>query len=117
MMAPILVVDDDDAIRNLVALVLEDEGYEVLTAANGEQALRLIERDTPSLVLLDLNMPVMNGWELHARLRQAAPEIPVIFMTAGQDASREAHQHAAAGHLSKPFDLDDLLRVAATYVG
>ena len=114
-MGPILVVDDDEAIRDMVAMVLEDEGYEVATAPNGAQALGLIARGAPSLVLLDLNMPVMSGWELHARLRIEAPNIPVIFMTAGQEARAEARRHAAAGFLSKPFDLDDLLKMVAHY--
>ena len=114
-MGPILVVDDDDAIRDMVAMVLEDEGYEVATAPNGALALGLIARDAPSLVLLDLNMPVMSGWELQARLRTEAPSIPVVFMTAGQEASKEARRHAAAGFLAKPFDLDDLLKVVAEF--
>jgi CheY-like chemotaxis protein len=114
-MGQILIVDDDDAIRDMVAMVLEDEGYQVATAPNGAQALGLIQQGAPSLVLLDLNMPVMTGWELHARLRTEAPGIPVVFMTAGQEASAEARRHAAAGFLAKPFDLDDLLKVVAEY--
>ena len=114
-MGPILVVDDDD-IRELVALVLADEGYEVATAPDGRQALDLIARQPPCLVLLDLNLPVMSGWEVHAHLRQAAPALPVVYMTAGGIAREEARRHAAAGYLAKPFDLTDLLATVARFV-
>jgi CheY-like chemotaxis protein len=112
---PILIVDDDDAIREVVALILRDEGYRVATAPDGAQALALIAQAPPSLVLLDLHLPVMSGWELQAHLRDTAPAIPVVFMTAGAQAREEARRHAAAGYLGKPFDLTDLLRIVARF--
>ena len=115
MSGPILVVDDEDEIRELVAIVLMDEGYEVETAVNGVAALDLIRRRRPRLVLLDLNMPVMSGWELHERLRTEGAGIPVVFMTAGNQAREEARRHQANGFLAKPFDLDELLNTVARF--
>ncbi len=112
----VLVVDDDFSIRELIAMVLADEGYEVLTAADGAEALTLVGRRPPDLVLLDLNMPVLDGWQTQARLRVEAPRLPVVIMTAGNRARQEAEQHAAAGYLAKPFDVDDLCATVARLV-
>jgi CheY-like chemotaxis protein len=107
--AYVLIVDDDADIRMVVTAALEDEGYRVGTAANGQQALDRVAEQHPDLVLLDLTMPVMNGWECHSRLRELAPDVPVVFMTAAFRAKVEAESHGAAGHLSKPFEIDDLV--------
>jgi CheY-like chemotaxis protein len=109
----VLVVDDDEAIRDVVAEVLREEGYEVQSAENGEQALALMRSSHPSIVLLDLMMPVMSGWEL---LEQVATDrellhIPIVVVSAM--AAPGAHEH-----LQKPLDLDRLLttveRICAT---
>ena len=105
----VLVVDDDDAIREIVQEILEDEGYHVSTAANGREALAQVAVSPPDVVLLDLNMPVLDGWQTHARLREQQLAIPVVYMTAGQRAQHEAERHQAAGYLAKPFDLAHLL--------
>jgi two-component system nitrogen regulation response regulator GlnG len=107
----VLVVDDDPHIRHLVELTLLGEGYAVEQAADGPRALERISLSPPSLVLLDLNMPGMSGWEVHARLRESHPQVPVVYMTAHLGASDEARVHGAAAYLPKPFDLDDLLQV------
>ena len=69
MPAPILVVDDDEDLQQLLRLVLEGQGYSVETASNGEEALACFERRRPGVILLDMRMPVMNGWEFAAALR------------------------------------------------
>jgi CheY-like chemotaxis protein len=107
----ILVVDDQADIRDIVALVLSDEGYAVQTAANGQEALDSIRQQPPSLVLLDLQMPVMTGWDVVDKLRAEGLPVPVVFMSAGIIARAEAERVGVAGYLSKPFDLDDLLGV------
>lgn len=112
----ILVVDDESAIRDSLALVLSDEGYAVLTARNGQEALACLAQQRPAVVLLDLQMPVMTGWEVLDTLRVHAPTVPVVVMTAGTTARAEAVRHGAAGYLPKPFDLDDLLGVVARFV-
>lgn len=108
----ILVVDDDAAIREVVAEVLEEEGYAVEIASSGQDALALIEVAEPALVVLDMRMPIMNGWEFAAHL-SARPgrRIPVLVMTAAVDAVKRAAEIGAAGTLSKPFDLADLIEM------
>ena len=109
----ILVVDDDPAIREFVAHFLMDEGYRVETAANGARALAAIERSLPTLVLLDMRMPIMDGWTFARRLRERGIEIPIVVMTAayGSDAQDWAAEIAAADCIAKPFDLTDLIEV------
>jgi CheY-like chemotaxis protein len=109
----VLVVDDDSGIRELIAEVLLDEQYSVATAANGLEALNRIADRRPALVLLDLQMPVMTGWDVLARMREQGLAIPVVFMTAGFRAQTEAERYRVDGHLSKPFEMEELLRVVA----
>ena len=109
MTSHVLVVDDNEAIREMIQQVLEVEGFRVSTAANGQEALEQIVEQPPAMVLLDLQMPVLDGWQTQARLREVRPELPVVFMTAGNRARVEAEKHHAAGYLAKPFNLVDLL--------
>lgn len=111
MPRPILVVDDDPDIRRVVQLVLEGEGFAVVQAGTGREAVAWLEEQLPAVMLLDLNMPEMTGWEVQAWLREQQLAIPVVIMTAGQEAWRQAQCLGAAGYLAKPFDLDDILRV------
>ena len=116
MARPVLIVDDDPAIRALIAAVLEDDGFGVVTAANGREALACIAQLLPALVLLDLQMPVMSGWELLAHLRADQVAVPVVFMTAGYRAQAEAERHHADGYLAKPFELAELVAVVERFV-
>ena len=113
----ILIVDDDRAIREVLAMVLKDEGFDVDTAANGPDALEQIGRQRPVLVLLDLQMPGMAGWEVLEHLREARVDVPVLFMSAGYRAKAAAEQYRADGYLAKPFELDELLAVVKRFVG
>lgn len=108
--ATILVVDDDEAIRTAVSLVLSDEGYDVVTAEHGRAALERLVTVQPDLILLDMRMPIMDGWEL-ARVYRAAPEphAAIVVLTAAHDAASRAAQIQAAGFLAKPFGLAELL--------
>jgi DNA-binding response OmpR family regulator len=106
-MVSVLVVDDETDIREAVAELLADEGYQVLDAADGEEALRKARAFHPDVVLLDLMMPGMNGWEFCAQ-RKGDPElasIPVIVLSA----LGRVQGIDAAGYLQKPFELADLL--------
>lgn len=107
--APILVVDDDSSILETVTAILELEGYPVATAINGLEALRSIEQEQPAIVLLDMRMPVMDGWGLVRELEQRGVQLPIVVMTAAQDARRWATEIGAVGFLAKPFELSDLL--------
>lgn len=106
-MNPVLVVDDEREIRDAIAEVLRDEGYDVVSAADGREALARLREIRPSLVLLDLMMPGMNGWEFRAE-QMGDPDvssIPVIIVSAlGDDATLKAQSA-----IEKPFDLARLL--------
>jgi CheY-like chemotaxis protein len=104
-----LVVDDDDDLREALCEALVDEGYEASGAADGEQALAMIRRRAPDVILLDLMMPNMNGWEFCAELGRdpELSKIPVIVMTAASNVPRRDDLMSAA-HLRKPFALSDL---------
>ena len=102
----VLVADDDEAIRQVISEVLRDEGYEVICAENGAQALtELCREHRPDLLLLDLMMPVMSGWEVLEQLQanEELSRIPVIVMSA-------MTAPGVREHLSKPIDLERLLR-------
>lgn len=111
----ILVVDDDPAIRDVVADILEMSDYQVQTANNGAEALAHIRADTPAVVLLDLMMPVMDGWEFLRRCRDVAQckQIPVAVMSAARDAAAAANELGAQAYLTKPFDMDAVLEVVS----
>jgi two-component system, chemotaxis family, chemotaxis protein CheY len=106
---PILVVDDDVSILSALAELLDMEGYAVATAANGAEALGSVEQMEPSLVLLDMRMPVLDGWSFVQALEQRGVKLPILVMTAAQDARRWAEEVGAQGYLAKPFDLTDVL--------
>jgi len=114
LVAPtVLVVDDDRDIREALTQVLVEGGYTAVGVANGQEALRWLRTATPApfLILLDLAMPVMNGWQFR-REQQRDPglaAIPVLIVSANADAARQAAALAAAGHLAKPVDADQLL--------
>ena len=107
--APILVVDDDESIRQTVSEILEVEGYQVAAAANGEEALVRLEETPPALVLLDMRMPVLDGWGFARVLRERGIRLPILVMTAAQSARTWAEEIGADGYVAKPFDLQDLL--------
>jgi DNA-binding response OmpR family regulator len=114
----VLVVDDDQTILATVQDALVPEGYDVDTAASGEEALRLVRGTPPDLIMLDANMPGVDGWEVLSRLRAAAGrQTPVVVMTAGFNAQDQALASGAQGYLGKPFDVDDLLAAVGAHAG
>jgi CheY-like chemotaxis protein len=113
----ILVVEDDADLRASVAQTLTEEGYQVDVARNGRDALEALKRAEPDLVLLDLMMPVMSGWEFRERQRNH-PEyghIPVVVMSA--TSTLDAAAIDATDLLSKPLALDDLLAMVRRHAG
>jgi CheY-like chemotaxis protein len=109
MSATILVIDDDPSILDVLTEVLNDEGYIVHAASNGAEGLRALGQVQPALVLLDMRMPVLDGWGFARTLRDQGIHIPIIVMTAAQDARRWASEVGAAGYVAKPFNLTELL--------
>jgi two-component system, chemotaxis family, chemotaxis protein CheY len=109
----VLVVDDDPAIREFVSQALEAEGYEVQTASNGAEALHLIGQQPPCVVLLDMKMPVMDGWgfmQAYCPQEQRAPIIVFSAHVKGPD-----QLLCAKEFLAKPFDLEKLFDLVAKY--
>ncbi len=110
----ILTVEDDQDLRTLITIVLEQEGYSVVTASNGREALAQIDQHMPDLILLDVRMPVMSGVEFAAQYESrymSEPKAPLIVMTAGEHASRRCQELGGDGFLAKPFSADELLAI------
>ena len=118
---PILIVDDDEAILSSMELALSDEGYTVIVARNGRDALELARSASLRLILLDMKMPVMDGWAFAEAYRQqarpGAPRAPIVAMTAAHESERQTAEVAADGYIAKPFDLNDLLELVLRYAG
>jgi len=107
----LLVVDDDPTIREMLDMVLVSEGYEVITAPHGAAALTLLDHITPDVIVLDMKMPVMDGWQFLRQYRERpGPKVPVLVLTAAQDDKRRAADVGANAYLAKPFTIDDLVR-------
>jgi two-component system chemotaxis response regulator CheY len=115
--APVLVVDDNAAIRETVAEALELEGYAVETARDGAEALRMLASIVPSLVLLDMRMPVLDGWGFARIARERGVRTPILVMTAARDAQLWCAEIGAQGCVPKPFELDLLLAAVARLAG
>jgi two-component system, chemotaxis family, chemotaxis protein CheY len=115
--ARVLVVEDDDTIRDFVTIALQSVGYDVGSARHGAAALDLLQDDEPNLILLDMRMPVMDGWQFSRLYREApGPHAPIVVFTAAQDARETAEEVQADGFLAKPFHLADLLAVVGQHV-
>jgi len=118
-MSTVLVIEDDSALRGLVAILLERGGYTARTASNGREGLECIEKAMPDLILLDMRMPVMSGSEFAAVYREryaTQPKAPIIVMTAAEHAAKRAQELGAQGFIAKPFMNNELLRVVAKFL-
>ena len=117
----ILVVDDEDDILNFLELVLQEKGYEVLTAGGGQEALTRAQMAKPDLVLLDIMMPQMDGWEVLKLLRvdDDTAKVPVAMLSARTDAQDRVQglQEGAVDYIFKPFSLQDLLNKIESLLG
>ena len=112
------MVEDHDDTREMIAALLSAEGFTVVTAENGQRGLQRLKDARPCLVLLDLMMPVMTGWEFR-RAQVALPdadlaEVPVLLLTAVPDPLREANRLHAAGVITKPLDFDQLVETVGS---
>jgi two-component system OmpR family response regulator len=109
--AHLLIVDDEDNLRSMLAAALQHHGFTVTTAANGRQALDAIPKDRPDLVLLDVMMPDLDGFEVCRRLRTDGDRTPVLFLTARDSTEDKVRGLTLGGddYLQKPFSLDELI--------
>ena len=122
MTRPILIVEDDDQLRDVLRLVLTEEGFEVIQAPNGKAAMEALEaakadRKLPVMIILDLNMPVINGWEV-AKWLDADPvlgDIPVIVTSATHEEGQQAKSLHADAFLVKPFSTDEIVGVVGLF--
>ena len=108
----VLVVDDDPGIRSVISEALVEEGWEVRSAGDGRQALGVLRAWRPDAILLDLMMPVMDGWkfrEVQRRLPDGLGDVPLIVLSAAREVSAHADALGAAVALPKPFDLDGVI--------
>ena len=109
----ILIVDDDTSITLSISFVLEKEGYIVTTAVDGEEALKKAKEELPHLIVLDIMLPKINGFEVHKRLKANAQtrDIRTIMLTAKGDekGKKLAEELGVNGYITKPFNIDTLL--------
>jgi CheY-like chemotaxis protein len=121
-MATILVVDDNDLVRDALALLLARTGHGILEAADGEEALLLIKTSVPDLVVTDILMPEMAGFEMIEKVRKAAPDVKIIAMTGGtpigpEDLLQHAARLGANETFAKPIDREKFLESVNRLLG
>jgi len=109
-MSNILIVDDEQSYRQLLSLVFEGDGHTIRTAANGLEALTLLQAEPADVVISDVKMPDMDGIEMLRSIRETLPDLGIVFMTAfaSVEAAREAFKLGADDFIQKPFDVEEL---------
>lgn len=112
---PVLVVDDDAATRSAERSVLQDDGFRVVEARDGAEALRMMQQDPPALVVLDVQMPGIDGPSFARELRMGLRHVPLVILTGVADPRHEADRCNAEAYLAKPFDSGELLRVVKRF--
>jgi len=116
----ILVVDDEPDILKVVTFRVKKLEYEVVTATNGQEALDLIQKEEPDLILLDIELPVMNGYEVCQRVKtnEKLKHIPIIFLTASSASkiAEKVKELNADDYLIKPFDSEELLKKIKNFI-
>lgn len=118
-MARILLVDDEPDILLMLRMSFEDEGHEVVMAADGRMGLERLAEHRPDVVVLDMMMPVIDGWGVLQAMQVEGDETPVIIVSAKSDPKdcKRALELGAVEYVTKPFDLDRLLTLATTVAG
>ncbi|HEX2923504.1 MAG TPA: response regulator [Chloroflexota bacterium] len=108
----VLVVDDDAELLGMLQMILAEAGYRVITAGEGHEALEKVEQELPGVILLDMKMPGMDGWEFAREFRaRYGRSSPIVVLTASEDARERAEEIDAECHVGKPFEIPDLLKV------
>ncbi len=120
MSKKVLIVDDEADIRKVVSFRLNKIGYEVLLAIDGQQGLDMIYKDKPDIILLDLHLPVITGYEICRRVKadENLKHIPIIFFSASSGSEIENHtkDYGADDYIVKPFKADDLIAKIKKYL-
>lgn len=107
----VLIVDDEQAIRESLSMVLEDEGYTCLTSANGKNALDLFNKKHIDVLITDIHMPVINGLELFKKAKEISPNTRTIIITAYSETDNaiQTINEGASGYFIKPLDFDEMI--------
>jgi two-component system, OmpR family, response regulator len=114
----VLVVDDDESIRQFIEMALADDGFDVALAEDGESALAAAAHFRPDVILLDMRMPGVDGWRFAEAYRaEPGPHAPILVLTAARDAAESAAEIRADAYLAKPFELAELLRLLNALIG
>ncbi len=114
----VLVVEDDPDLVAVLEMVLVESGRRVRTAQEGRAALARVGEEMPGLILLDMRMPGMNGWDFAREFRvRHGRACPIVVVTAAENARQRAEEIGAEGFLAKPFDLDEVLATVARFLG
>lgn len=121
MPAQVLTVDDAKAVRQMVRFTLEGEGYDVIEAENGQEALDQLKSNSPNLIITDLNMPVMNGFDFIRNVRASGTHagVPIVMLSTESQPEKKAEGKAAGatGWIDKPFNEATLIAVAKKLAG
>src|SRR5256712_8874862 len=112
---PVLIVDDDMETLQAERALLADNGFRVIEARDGGEALRVVQADPPAVVVLDIQMPGIDGPTFARELRMALRRVPLIVLTGVADPRHEAHRCNAAPYLSQPFDAAELVRAVRRF--
>lgn len=112
---PVLVVDDDDATRSAERAVLTEDGFRVIEARDGAEAMRQIQADPPALIVLDIQMPGVDGPSFARELRMALRHVPLVILTGVDDPKHEADRCNAEAFLRKPFNAPELVKVVRRF--
>jgi len=112
---PILIVDDDNDILAVERAVLGEAGFSVREARNGAEALIALDRDLPAMIVLDVQMPGIDGPAFAGELRKRLRHVPLVIVTAAADPKHEADRCNAEAYLAKPFHAQDLLRLVRRF--
>jgi two-component system cell cycle response regulator DivK len=112
---PVLVVDDDEATRAAERAVLAEDGFRVIEARDGDEAMLAIRTDPPAVVVLDIQMPGVDGPSFARKLREALQHVPLVVLTGVDDPKHEADRCNAEAYLSKPFDAPELVKVVRRF--
>jgi CheY-like chemotaxis protein len=116
----ILVVDDEPAWLEAMQMVLKEEGYKAVAATSGEEALRRLQRQKPDLIMTDVRMPAMNGFDLYEKIKEnpTISTIPVVFMSSIDDyyAKKTAKELGATGYMTKPSFTEDLKKTVEQFL-
>jgi CheY-like chemotaxis protein len=110
-MAKLLLVEDNEMNRDMLSRRLERKGFNVVCATDGDQAVKMAQTETPALILMDMSLPVLDGWEATKRIKASMPHLPIIALTAHamEGDERRAREAGCDDYDTKPIELERLL--------